>query len=254
LVILKETKTTSADTRLYTRLSGQFKRRHDAEKMTVELIPVIEIGYHNQDITAPDNYPYWDYPELWDKFNSDSYKKAGFKDGFKPYLAGSSFYRLTDITDNNLTKIIIDHTKDQRDGDYEREQASAFFGGYVLRIDGQDKYFPQCCGDLADLKYWENIANGKEQGFYAGHPEPKVKIHRDKVTFDFTVGEFDEHFEPTPKENIVQLDISSLRKAIENVKTELNTFEQRLERINQDEKLKIENIGGLLIWDNANYG
>ncbi len=221
--------------------------------MTVELILVIEVGYHNQDITAPDKYPYWNYPELWDKFNSDCYKKAGFKDEFKPYLAGSSFYRLTNITDNNLAKIVIDHTQELRDGKYEREQASAFFGGYVLRIDGQDKYFPQCCGDLADLKYWENIANGKEQGFYAGHPEPQVKIHEDKVTFDFTVGEFDEHFSPTPKENLVQFDIPSLSKAIEKVKTELDIFEQRLEKINQDEKLNIDNICGLLIWDNANY-
>jgi hypothetical protein len=221
--------------------------------MTLELIPVIEIGYNNQDISPPNKYPYWDYPELWNKFNSDSYKKAGFEDEFKPYLAGSSFYRLSDITDNNLAKIVTDHTQELRDGKYEREQASAFFGGYVLRIDGQDKFFPQCCGDLADLKYWENIAIGKERGFYAGHPEPQVKISGDKVIFDFTVGEFDEHFAPTPKENIVQFDIPSLSKAIETVKAELDTFEQRLERINQDEKLNIDNIGGLLIWDNANY-
>ena len=221
--------------------------------MKVELIPVIEVGYHNQDITAPDKYPYWDYPELWDKFNSDCYKKAGFKDEFTPYLAGSSFYKLTEITDNNLAKIVINHTQQLRDGKYEREQASAFFGGYVLRIDGQDKYFPQCCGDLADLKYWENIANGEEKGFYAGHPEPQVKILGNQVTFDFTVGEFDEHFAPTPKDNIVQFDITSLSKAIEIVKTQLKIFEQRLEKINQEEKLNIDNIGGLLIWNNENY-
>jgi hypothetical protein len=221
--------------------------------MTVELILVIEIGYNNQDITAPDKYPYWDHPELWDKFNSDSYKKVGFEDEFKPYLAGSSFYRISDITDNNLTKIVIDHTQDLRDGKYGREQASALFGGYVLRVDGQDKYFPQCCGDLADINYWENLASGKEQGFYAGHPEPQVKIQGDKITFDFTVGESDEHFAPTPSENLVHFDIPSLKKAIETAKTELDKFEQRLEIINQNEKLNIDNIGGLLIWDNANY-
>lgn len=221
--------------------------------MTVELIPVIEIGYNNQDITAPDKYPYWDYPELWEKFNYDSYKKAGFNDDLKPYLAGSSFYRLSEITDDNLKKLITDHTQELRDGKYEREQASALFGGYVLRIDGKDKYFPQCCGDLADLQYWENLASGKEKGFYAGHPEPQVIIQGDRITFDFTVGEFDEHFVPTPKETIIQFDIPSLKKAIEIVKSELNTFGQRVEKINQDEKLNIDNIGGLLIWDNANY-
>ena len=102
--------------------------------MTIELIPVIEIGYNNQDVPTPDKYPYWEYPELWDKYNSDSYKKAGFKDEFKPYLAGSSFYRLSDITDRNLSKLVIDHTQDLRNGKYEREQASAFFSGYVINI------------------------------------------------------------------------------------------------------------------------
>jgi hypothetical protein len=221
--------------------------------MTVELIPVLEIGYNNQDIPTPDKHPYWEYPELWDKYNFDSYKEAGFKDELKPYLAGSSFYRLSEITDNNLTKLVIDHTQEMRDGKHGREQASAFFGGYVLRVDRQDKYFPQCCGDLADIRYWENLAKGKESGFYAGHPEPQVKIQGNKLTLDFTVGEFDEHFAPTPKESLVHIDIPSLTRAIQEVKEELELFEQRIEKVNQHEKLKIENIGELLIWDNANY-
>lgn len=220
--------------------------------MTLELIPVIEIGYNNQDITAPDKYPYWDYPELWDKFNSDSYKKAGFEDEFKPYLAGSSFYRLTDITDNNLTKIVIDHTQELRDGKYDREQASAFFGGYVLRINGQDKYFPQCCGDLADIQYWERLSNG-QNSYYEGHPAPQIKFQGNNIVFDFSVDEFDEHFQPTPTEITLSIDRLELKKAIERVKSELDIFNNRLEKINQDEKLNIDNIGGLLIWDNANY-
>ncbi|MGA9650547.1 hypothetical protein [Pedobacter sp.] len=44
--------------------------------MTVELIPVIEIGYNNQDVPTPGKYPYWDYAELWDKYNSDSYRTS----------------------------------------------------------------------------------------------------------------------------------------------------------------------------------
>jgi hypothetical protein len=221
--------------------------------MKVELIPVIEIGYNNHGVPIPEKYPYWEYPELWDKYNSDSYNKAGFKDKLNPYLAGSSFYRLSEITDNNLKKLVIDHTQELRNGKYRREQASAFFGGYVLRIDGQDKYFPQCCGDLADISYWENLTKGKEIGFYAGHPEPQVKIQNDKITFDFTVGEFGERFVPTPKDNFVHFDIPSLKAAIQTVKEELKIFEQRLEKINQDEKLNIDNIGELLIWNNADY-
>ncbi len=217
------------------------------------MIPVIEIGYNNQNLKTPDKYPYWDYPELWDKFNTECYKKAGFIDNFKPYVAGSSFYRISEITDNNLTKLTIDHTQEMRDKKYEREHACAFFGGYILSIDKQNKYFPQCCGDLADIQYWQNLTKGKESSFYAGHPEPKVKIQDDKIIFDFTVNEFDEHFTPTPAENLIQFNIPSLKKAIKNVKIELYYFEQRLNKINREQKLNIDNIGELLIWKNKNY-
>lgn len=215
--------------------------------MKVELIPVIEIDYHNLAIKAPHNYPYWDYPEFWDKYNSDCYKKAGFIDNFKPYLAGSSFYR-PEITDNNLTKLIIDHTQEMRKGKYGREQTSAFFGGYFLCLSGQDKLFPQCCGDLTDIHYWSKLAQGPYKGFYQGHPEPDVEIKGVEITLNFNVGEFDEHFSPTPIENIINFDIFSLEYAIEIARIELYAFELRVNKINEDEKLNINNISNLLIW------
>lgn len=147
-----------------------------------------------------------------------SYKKAGFKSSLKPYLAGSSFYILSKITDSNLTKLVIDHTQKMRTGKYGREQTSTLFGGYVLRIDQQNKYFPQCCGNLLDVHYWEKLANGKDDFFYAGHPQPQVKIDANRITLDFAVEEFGEHFVPTPKDVLVSFDISSLKSAIEIVK------------------------------------
>lgn len=219
--------------------------------MIIELIPVIEIGYSNQGIPVPDQYPYWDFPELWDKYNFDSYKKAGFKDELKPYLAGSSFYILAEITDDNLTKLVIDHTQEMLDGKYQREQASPLFGGYVLRIDGEDIYFPQCCGDLSDIHYWEKLANG-ENGFYAGHPQPQVKMEANTIMLDFSVEALDEDFIPTPKDSMVSLDILALKKAIVQAKQELKTFELRLEKINRDNHLNIDEIGELLIWNDAN--
>lgn len=219
--------------------------------MIIELIPVIEIGYNNQGIPVPDQYPYWDFPELWDKYNFDSYKKAGFKDELKPYLAGSSFYTLAEITDDNLTKLVIDHTQEMLDGKYQHEQASPLFGGYVLRIDGEDTYFPQCCGDLSDIHYWEKLANG-ENGFYGGHPQPQVKIEANTIMLDFSVEALDEDFIPTPKDSMVSLDILALKKAIVQTKQELKTFELRLEKINRDNHLNIDEIGELLIWNDTN--
>jgi len=221
--------------------------------MTIELIPVIEIGYNNQGMTAPDKYPYWDNSEIWDVYHEKCYQKAGFKDRLTPYLKGSSLYKLSDITDDNLIKLTIDHTQEMRDGKFESPQDTCTFsGGYVLRVDGQDKYFPQCCGELSDIIYWDRLSNG-QNSYYEGHPTPQIKFENSKIVFNFSVDEFDEPFQPTPTEKILSIDRFKLKTAVEKVKTELKTFEQRLDKINEDEKLNIDNIGGLLIWDNGNY-
>ena len=219
--------------------------------MKMELIPVIEIGYNNQGVTEPDKYPYWQYPGIWNAYNKQSYQRAGFKDNLKPYIDGSSIYKLTDISDINLTKLTIDHTQELRDGKYERQQASAFFGGYVLRIDGHDAYFPQCCGDLSDINYWERLADG-QTSYYNGHPAPCIKFEGMNAVLDFSVDEFDEPFQPTPIKPFLSVDRNELKRAVEKTKLELQVFEQRLNQINEVESLNIVNIGGLLIWGNEN--
>lgn len=221
--------------------------------MTIELIPVIKIGYNNLGVTIPDKYPYWNNSEIWDLYHEECYQKAGFKDKLTPYLKGSSLYRLSDITDTNLTKLTIDHTQEMRDGKYKRpEDTCAFSGGYVLRVNGQDRYFPQCCGELSDINYWENISNGKSS-YHEEHPTPKLKFENSEIVFNFSTDEFDEPFQPTPTEIILSIDRIELKSAVEKAKTELQTFEQRLNKINKDEKLNIDNIGQLLIWYSGNY-
>lgn len=220
--------------------------------MQVELIPVIEVNYEDSEIIAPNKYPYWEYPELWDKYHSDCYEKAGFKGKLTPYLSGSSFYRLAAIPDTKLAKIVIDQTQGLRDGIYSRAETCSFFAGYVLRVDGQDKFFPQCCGELSDIIYWDRVSNGIHS-YYEGHPAPKIKFINNSVVFDFSVNIYDEMFQPPPPEIILTIDRKELIKAVELAKMELKEFEKRLNKINTDENLNIDNIGALLIWDNANY-
>jgi hypothetical protein len=187
------------------------------------------------------------YAEAWDNYHEACLTKAGFRDKLIPYLNGSSFYNLADVSDDNLTKLVIDHTQGMREGEYEREQAVPFFGGYVLKVDGQDKYFPQCCADLSDIHYWERLASGIPS-YSEGHPNPKLDFDNGMIIFDFTVSESDEHFQPTPPETILTIDISALKIAVDRVKEQLTVFQKRLVRINHEEDLNISNIGDLLIW------
>ena len=218
----------------------------------MKLIPVIEIGYANQGIESPEHGPYWKYPNDWDDFNHKSYKKAGFKDSFKPFDPGASIYNIDLISDENLNKIVVDHTEELRKGEYDREQASPLFGGYILEINGEKLFYPQCCGDLGDIQFWRNISIGKES-FYEGHPAPIVKFDNDEIVFDLNVQEFDEEFTPIPKRRIFRIKKEELKKAIKETELILEKFSNRIKAINQSENLNLDRIEDLLVWENINY-
>lgn len=218
----------------------------------MKLIPVIEVGYNNQEVSKPFKYPYWSNSEVWDTYHDECFKKAGFTDKFIPYLKGCSFYKLKDISENNLTKLIIDHTHQMREGKCSRDNVFSFFGGYVLQVDGQDKYFPQCCGGLSDISYWEELSNGRSS-YYEGHPSPVIKFENNKIVFHFAADYFEEVFEPPPIDTILTIDRLELQIAVKETKQQLYLFQKQLEYINEKEKLYIENIGELLIWGESSF-
>lgn len=220
--------------------------------MKIELIPVIEIGYNNQGIKAPEEYPYWEYQEIWNKYRKESLEKAGFNDEFRPYLKGSPFYEPKEITDENLQKVVLDHTEALRNGEYDREQVSCLLGGLVLKINGEDKFYPQCCGDLSDVIYWQKLSK-RQNSYYEGHPAPNYDFKDDTIIFDFSVDEYDEHFEPTPPEVKLVVNIADLEIAIENAKSELGELAERVKKINRNLNLELERIDDLLIWRNPNH-
>lgn len=71
------------------RFQTVYATKSNRQTIALELIPVIEIGCNNKDVPIPDKYPYWEYPLLWDEYNAESHKNAGFKDELNPYLAPS---------------------------------------------------------------------------------------------------------------------------------------------------------------------
>ncbi len=216
------------------------------------LIPVLEINYNDESIPWPDQYPYWQHPDIWESYRKSCYQYAGFKDELIPYLKGSPFFKVSDLSDANLTKLVLDHTDDFRLGKFDRDQSSPLFGGFVLQVDGQDQFFPQCCGDLSDYRYWERLSMGLPS-YYEGHPAPQISFEKDGICFDFSVYDLSESFQPPPFATFLTIKQSALHQAVAKAKVELQALEVRLNRINDQQSLNIENIGGLLIWDNPNY-
>ncbi len=220
--------------------------------MKIELVPIIELGYCNQGLEQPKVYPVWDYPDIWYEYHQASFKKAGFKDELVPYLKWSALYEPHLITDPNLIKIVQDHTEDFRNGKYEREMVSCLFGGYILRIDGIDEYFPQCCGDLGDIHYWKKLSEGK-LSYYEGHPDPILTFSDGRLEMDFSVKEHDETFDPAPRHLKLILELNALKSAVQNAEIVLHEFGKRLIEINMKANIGIDRLDDLLIWENPNH-
>jgi len=142
--------------------------------MKCNLIPVVEIGYCNQGVPTPALFPPWEHPDEWVPYYAKCYSTAGFPDPFHPVRPGLPLYRLSEITMENLDKLIRDHLEPFFTGEIQREDIVPLFGGYVLIVDDEPLLYPQCCGDLADLGFWRALAAGREDVAWEGHPCPEV--------------------------------------------------------------------------------
>ncbi|AYL95563.1 hypothetical protein [Mucilaginibacter celer] len=218
--------------------------------MTVELIPVLEIiGGHRSEIPEPKSWPYWEHPDEWDNYNLNRLLGSGFTDLGAPYAPGSHFYRLSSITEINITKVVRQHLSDFFKGVYKRDGVSPLFGGCVLKVNDKDIFFPQCCSDLSDIAYWEHIAGKHESGYYQGHPQPYLQIGKQHILFDFKTKEFDEPFVPPVPVDEITISKDLLTEAAIKAKAELHDFAATLIKINHSNTLNVPDIDNLLIWD-----
>ncbi len=163
--------------------------------------------YFNDEIKSPSVSPYWEYPKQWQIYLDRCYLKAGFKDKFIPYTKGSGFYRPKNITDDNLIKVIEDHTVSLKDKEIAEDDLCALFGGYVLKIDNQNMLFPQCCSDLGDWLFWQDIVKNRKTKYYTGHSCPIIEFNFNNVIFNCN-DEY-EKFIPATNKKIV-IDIKAL--------------------------------------------
>lgn len=222
--------------------------------MNIELIPVLEITNYNQDFPIPLSGPYWEFPNEWGNYHLATNLLAGFSEHLKPYLFGSSFYKINDLTDSDILKLIhknIDTVSEDEKLELD-DLIMPFSGGFILKIDGIDKYFPQCCSDLSDFKIWEDLLDEEESYFYAGHPSPRIEKTKKTIIFDFLNSEIQEAYVPPIFEKQLDVDKGILKNAIEDTRKELNIFAQKLNRINKTEKLNISEIEKILIYENNN--
>lgn len=220
------------------------------EQQIVELIPVIEISIYNEETELPETGPYWEYQQEWGNYNNVCNQIAGFSEALKAYLLGSSLYELHAISKQDLLPLLKVEMEKQDDEEKAPEELTrSFYGGYILKVNGQDILFPQCCSDLTDITEWEDLIDDQENTyFYCGHPSPRITQIDDDILFDFVNSEIKESFCPPVPLDEVRISRSALKTAVEIAKNELKDFSDRLEKVNTEHNLGIKNIAEILVY------
>lgn len=174
----------------------------------------------------------------------------------QPYSPEIPFlYRLLDANDELLAQFISTHTENLRAGAYTLAECCALFGGYVLNVDEKDIFFPQCCGDMSDIFYWEALANLNEANqqnlsfWYKGHPAPEHSIHQSQILLDFSVPDISsEAFFPPPSEINVRIAQKGLKLTVKTVFQQLEVLSQKIISINQQLGFNIPDLDKLLLF------
>ena len=220
--------------------------------MKVELIPVIEIGFEEEEsyfIQPTPNNSYWLNSKKWEQYFTEKIKKNGYEN-YTSIKEGYPFYRINQFTSKkDLLKIIQFHLGGAKEKTrIPLNKSCALFGGYVLVIDEQIVFTPQCCSTLSDILTWQSIIKDEfKEGYICleGHPCPKVMSIED--TLQFTFEDKWEDFIPPAITSIV--DKQAMTHAIEKCQLELDEFGKRLNSLS--EILNQKEIAELLIYTKA---
>jgi len=208
--------------------------------MKLELIPVIELMYFNEKVETP-NGAYFEFPDEWDKAHKENFTLSGFTDEFKVCEPGMSLYRLNQISDNNLSKIIALYFEEfEEDEQITDDDIQPLAGGYILKINNQNKIFPQCCGDLGDYESWEGITDPNNEYFWNGHPTPLIKQVNENIVFDLSEMN-------NQKENSLAINREDLKLALVQTKKELNDFIERINLLKSNYEIK--DLGDKLVFN-----
>jgi len=205
--------------------------------MDLELIPLIELHYYDEDVNSPSGSSS-ELPKEWDKYNEKGFALAGFKDKFQPYESGSWLYKLNEITESNLIKIVEKYFEEfELDESLTDDNIKPLDGGYILKTINKNLLYPQCCGNLGDIDSWEGIINPNNTYFWNGHPTPIIIQKNENIVFDLT--------DMNQKE--ISIDREKLKTALQETKKQLSNFSKRINKL--ENNYGIDNLGEKLIFN-----
>jgi hypothetical protein len=189
---------------------------------TLELTPVIELGYYNQGNDSPPLRKKREFSTHWAEYRRECMRLAGMPDPIPPEFSGTDFYSVEALSGARLEWLIKQHISDYL---HEPEHIGPFFGGYILSDENGTLLNPQCCGDLSDVMWWKRVSYMRESVYYNGHPCPELEFKDDLI--NFTCSDADDYFDDLSKSSFT-VEQSALIAAYENMLPKLLRFKQNI--------------------------
>ena len=197
----------------------------------MRLINTIEISpydFSSKEYECP-NGSSIEFPDEWNQFwkNCISDKNLGRLESISK---GSYLVDIRTINDDELSEILKSELTDVELLDYE-EQVAGISGGIVLEENNMIYIAPSCCGDIGDIKEWENIFYSefnKWNQLWIGHPWVYYKKMNGFI-------EFSNYTESSPEdlkdiEILVRVSELQLQTELKKVREHQYEFEFRIRK------------------------
>ena len=141
------------------------------------------------------------------------------------------FVDVSDVPSDELPRLLEKHFAPLLEQGQAISESCPLFGGLILEVDSTRLIYPQCCGDLSDIRSWLDPAySSSGEAFVApeGHPCPEIIREGDMVRLVC----FDKYdpFSPSVDSDVV-VPAASLRAAVLAALDKLTEFARRLERM-----------------------
>lgn len=138
--------------------------------MSVTLEVVVEIEPRKHVRPAPTASGAED-PEGWRAWWQDCLMARGFP-RLEP-VPGEWMVELAALDDQSLLRVLDDQNDEWRSTPVDASEVTPLAGGLALRIGGEWKVMPRCCGDLSNLSEWRGALAQPEfewRMLWVGHP------------------------------------------------------------------------------------
>lgn len=205
----------------------------------IELINAIEVSplkYSKEEYELPEISDYPDAEEWYRKWE-EAVSKLDL--GFHTIQKDSYLVDIETIDDEDL-QMILETNLQEIDLEEFEDQIIAFDGGIVLKDNGQVLIIPTCCGDIGNIKEWQQIFENKTSDWseiWIGHPWIFYKKENGKIQFsDYSELNIKDVTDMKP---IFEVDESELKIEFEKVKQHRINFKNRIAEVL--EKMNFEN-------------